>query len=173
MALTEPLLQVYWRPGCAYCTSLRAALNDAGVEATWRNIHDDADAAAFVRSVAHGNETVPTVAYEDHVLVAPRPARLIADLQATHPELVTRPHRTWPPLRVAQWAGVIALILISELLARSGRSAASWATDVVAIAFYVSIRWLRTRPRTMPEPSTARRTSTPRSSTEQEDLPRR
>ena len=148
MALFEPLLQVYWRPGCSYCSALRAALNDAGVNATWRNIRNDSDAAAFVRSAANGSETVPTVAYDDQVFVAPRPARLIADLQATHPELVIRPYRTWPPLRIAQWAGVIVLILISELLGHFGMSAASWAIDAVNIVFYMSIRWLRTRQRT-------------------------
>ena len=148
MDLAEPLLQVYWRPGCSYCTAMRAALKDAGVDATWRNIRDDADAAAFVRSAANGNETVPTVAYDDQVLVAPRPARLIGDLQETHPELVARSYRSWPPLRVAQWAGVIVLIVISELLAHFGRTAASWGIDAVNITFYMSIRQLRTRQRT-------------------------
>ena len=147
MAVTEPFLQVYWRPGCSSCTALRAALNDAGVDATWHNIREDVDAAAFVRSAANGNETVPTIAYDDKVLVAPQPAGLIGDLQATHPELVSRPYRAWPPLRIAQWAGVIALLLVSEVLAHFGRTAASWAIDLVAVALIVLIRWLRTRPK--------------------------
>lgn len=52
---------IYWRPGCTYCLRLRSALGRAGRRAAWVNIWQDADAAAFVRSVNDGNETVPTV----------------------------------------------------------------------------------------------------------------
>ncbi len=54
-------LIVYWRPGCPYCSGLRRRLSRSEVPAEWRNIWDDPAAAAFVRSVAGGNETVPTV----------------------------------------------------------------------------------------------------------------
>lgn len=76
---------------------LRAQLVRAGVELAERNIWEDPDAAAFVRSVARGNETVPTVLVSgvplvnptrDEVLalsngevpVAARPARLLRRL---------------------------------------------------------------------------------------------
>ncbi|USQ75583.1 mycoredoxin [Ornithinimicrobium cryptoxanthini] len=52
---------VYWRPGCGYCMRLKASLGDLGAKALWVNIWQDDDAAAFVRSVNDGNETVPTV----------------------------------------------------------------------------------------------------------------
>jgi mycoredoxin len=52
---------VYWRPGCTYCARLRAALGSRGRSARWINIWQDPDAAAYVRSVNDGNETVPTV----------------------------------------------------------------------------------------------------------------
>lgn len=52
---------VYWRPGCGYCMRLKASLGDLGEKALWVNIWQDDDAAAFVRSVNDGNETVPTV----------------------------------------------------------------------------------------------------------------
>lgn len=75
-------LTVYWRPGCGFCMMLRRALDNAGVEATWINIWDDPEAAAFVRSVNNGNETVPTVRYGETVETNPRPKALIAALAA-------------------------------------------------------------------------------------------
>ena len=52
---------VYWRPGCPFCSSLRGGLHRAGLPFREVDIWSDRDAAAFVRSVARGNETVPTV----------------------------------------------------------------------------------------------------------------
>ena len=71
----------YWRPGCGFCHMLRHRLVDAGVTLDERNIWDDADAAAFVRSVARGNETVPTVVVNGQALVNP-PASKVIDLAA-------------------------------------------------------------------------------------------
>ncbi len=70
----------YWRPGCGFCTSLHARLDAAGVEMEPHNIWDDPEAAAFVRSVARGNETVPTVVVAGRGLVNPRPAEVLAAL---------------------------------------------------------------------------------------------
>lgn len=69
---------VYWRPGCPFCSSLHADLSRAGVAFERVNIWDDPDAAAFVRSVARGNETVPTVTVGDVALVNPRAAEVVA-----------------------------------------------------------------------------------------------
>ncbi|MCC5951700.1 MAG: hypothetical protein JJU45_06345 [Acidimicrobiia bacterium] len=66
-----PPIVVYWRPGCGFCMSLRARLRRRGVPTVDVNIWDDADGAAFVRAHAGGNETVPTVAVGDSVLVNP------------------------------------------------------------------------------------------------------
>ena len=52
---------IYWRPGCIFCLRLRVALVLRGKKAVWTNIRADAAAAARVRSVNDGNETVPTV----------------------------------------------------------------------------------------------------------------
>ncbi|MEV8236865.1 glutaredoxin domain-containing protein [Rhodococcus sp. NPDC077669] len=52
---------IYWRPGCIFCLRLRVALLLRGKNAVWTNIRADAAAAARVRSVNDGNETVPTV----------------------------------------------------------------------------------------------------------------
>ena len=150
MTSTQPLLQVYWRPGCSYCTSMRVALNEGGVDAAWHNIREDVDAAAFVRSAADGNETVPTVRYDDRVLVAPRPAVLLEGLRRDHPELAIRPYRRWQPLRVVQWVGVVALLVLGQLLARAGDPLWAWGADATALAIYLTLRRIRSRPRVRP-----------------------
>lgn len=58
---TNSEVRVYWRPGCPYCSRLRADLARIGLPTREINIWADPDAAAVVRSVANGNETVPTV----------------------------------------------------------------------------------------------------------------
>lgn len=58
---TTPPVEVFWRPGCSYCVALRADLTARRVKAVWRNIWQDDEAAALVRSVNNGNEIVPTV----------------------------------------------------------------------------------------------------------------
>ncbi len=70
----------FWRPGCGFCTRLRAELVHAGVALDERNIWDDPDAAAFVRSIARGNETVPTVVAGGHAMVNPRSDEVVAAL---------------------------------------------------------------------------------------------
>lgn len=65
-------ITIYWRPGCPFCSRLRHGLKRSNLEYTELNIWEDGDAAAFVRSVNHGNEVVPTVVVGDTVLVNPR-----------------------------------------------------------------------------------------------------
>ena len=64
---------VYWRPGCQYCLRLRLMLIGAAGRASWVNIWADPDAAAAVRAVADGNETVPTVVVDGVGRVNPGP----------------------------------------------------------------------------------------------------
>jgi glutaredoxin-like protein len=64
-------ITVYSRPGCPYCFRLRYGLRRRGVQFTEVNIWTDADAAAAVRAVAGGNETVPTVHVDGRWLVNP------------------------------------------------------------------------------------------------------
>lgn len=73
----------FWRPGCGFCSMLRHRLAAAGVALEERNIWDDDEAAAFVRSVARGNETVPTVLVGDTPLVNPSADRVIALLETS------------------------------------------------------------------------------------------
>jgi mycoredoxin len=64
---------VYWRPGCQYCLRLRLTLTGAAGRASWVNIWTEPEAAAAVRAVAGGNETVPTVVVGGESRVNPDP----------------------------------------------------------------------------------------------------
>lgn len=84
MSETEPTgapdVVLYWRPGCMYCWLLRRGLRREGVHPDERNIWDDPEAAAFVRSVAGGNETVPTVVVDGAALVNPSVGAVLSRL---------------------------------------------------------------------------------------------
>lgn len=75
----EPTL--YWRPGCPFCMNLRLALFVRRVKVRQVNIWKDSDAAAFVRTVADGNETVPTVVVDGEAMVNPTPGRVVAAIR--------------------------------------------------------------------------------------------
>lgn len=74
---STPTVTVYWRPGCGFCASLRRRLRRAGLATEERNIWSDPEAAAFVRSWADGNETVPTVDIAGTVLVNPSARQVV------------------------------------------------------------------------------------------------
>ncbi len=65
---------VYWRPGCPWCERLRRGVGRAGADAAWVDIWRDDEAAAFVRGVNDGNETVPTVVIAGVAHTNPDPA---------------------------------------------------------------------------------------------------
>ena len=65
---------IYWRPGCTFCVRMRVLLGLAGRRAVWVNIRRDPEAAARVRSVNGGNETVPTVFVGDEHRTNPPPS---------------------------------------------------------------------------------------------------
>src|ERR671910_557858 len=102
MSAEATTVEVYWRPGCGACRAMRVTLAEAGVAATWHNIWEDRDASAFVRSVASGNETVPTLLIDGRAHVAPSPRRALGEISRAAPHLVRRTNR-WPPLRIVQW----------------------------------------------------------------------
>ena len=52
---------VYWRPGCIYSARLKGRLGRLRKQVTWVNIWQDEGAAAYVESVNHGDQLVPTV----------------------------------------------------------------------------------------------------------------
>jgi mycoredoxin len=82
--VTEAL--VHWRPGCPYCARLLLGLRVRRVPHRRIDIWQDEAAAAWVRSVADGNETVPTVRIGDTALVNPSTAAVIAALAQVEPE---------------------------------------------------------------------------------------
>ncbi|MFC7342565.1 glutaredoxin family protein [Saccharopolyspora griseoalba] len=69
---------VYSRPGCPFCMSLRSGLERAGLDFTEIDIWQDPDAAAVVRSIADGNETVPTVVVGGWKAVNPSASEVLA-----------------------------------------------------------------------------------------------
>ncbi|MEU4096966.1 glutaredoxin domain-containing protein [Streptomyces sp. NPDC026673] len=81
---------VYWRPGCPFCMKLRAQLLFTRLPHTKVNIWRDPGAAAFVRSVAGGNETVPTVTVAGRPMVNPSLRKLKNAVRTYAPHL--RPH---------------------------------------------------------------------------------
>jgi mycoredoxin len=69
--MADTQIVMYARPGCPFCTMLRADLAAAGLAYEERDIWQDRAAAAAVRAVADGNETVPTINIGDVWLVNP------------------------------------------------------------------------------------------------------
>ncbi|MDG4832843.1 glutaredoxin domain-containing protein [Solwaraspora sp. WMMD1047] len=67
----SPAVTVYTRPGCPYSFLLRRRLRRRGVPFVEVDIWQDPQAAAAVRAVADGNETVPTVHVAGQWLVNP------------------------------------------------------------------------------------------------------
>lgn len=71
---------VYWRPGCPYCLRLRVRLVRHARRMYWVDIWRDPAAAAAVREITGGDETVPTVVLAGQPHVNPDPAWLLARL---------------------------------------------------------------------------------------------
>ncbi|MFC8453534.1 glutaredoxin domain-containing protein [Kitasatospora sp. NPDC057223] len=88
MAKDRAGVVVYWRPGCVYCMKLRLRLRFTRLKYTKVNIWRDRDAAAFVRSVADGNETVPTVTVGGEAMVNPSKRQLMAAVEQYAPHLL-------------------------------------------------------------------------------------
>lgn len=81
-------IDFYWRPGCIFCMSLERSLGNQGFRLAKRNIWEDEAAAAHVRSVAGGNETVPTVTVGEVSLVNPSADEVLTVVRAEAPHLL-------------------------------------------------------------------------------------
>lgn len=79
-------VEVLWRPGCPFCSRLRAGLRRAGIQTVERNIWTDQEAAARVRAVTGGDETVPTVLVGSRGLVNPSVSDVVSAVRAEFPE---------------------------------------------------------------------------------------
>jgi mycoredoxin len=84
--MTEDRVVVYWRPGCTYCMKLLTQLWFTRLRYKRVNIWRDSGAAAFVRSVAGGNETVPTVTVAGHAMVNPSRRQVLDAVRKHAPE---------------------------------------------------------------------------------------
>jgi mycoredoxin len=76
---------IYWRPDCVFCLDLLLRLKFTRLRYRKVDIRKDPEARAFVRSVANGNETVPTVVVASRALVNPSKRQLIEAVQAHAP----------------------------------------------------------------------------------------
>ncbi|HET6636634.1 MAG TPA: glutaredoxin domain-containing protein [Streptomyces sp.] len=81
---------IYWRPGCTFCMMLRLRLLRTPLKRKMVNIWQDPEAAAFVRSVADGNETVPTVTVAGHAMVNPSKRQLLEAVERYAPHALTK-----------------------------------------------------------------------------------
>ncbi|MEZ5257593.1 MAG: glutaredoxin domain-containing protein [Ilumatobacteraceae bacterium] len=79
---------MYQRPGCGFCTMLRRNLQRAEIPYREVDIWDEPEAAAFVRSVANGCETVPTIAIGTVAMVNPSLDEVIAAARQQAPDSV-------------------------------------------------------------------------------------
>jgi mycoredoxin len=69
--MSDAPIVMFWRPGCGFCSALERQLVRRELAFDKRNIWEDQEAAAFVRSVARGNETVPTLVVNGTPMVNP------------------------------------------------------------------------------------------------------
>lgn len=76
-AAGEGKVVIYWRRGCPFTRRLRMVLGKRGADAVWVDIWADPEAAAYVRSVNGGNETVPTVVIAGEPHTNPPPRRVV------------------------------------------------------------------------------------------------
>ncbi|GGI03823.1 mycoredoxin [Egicoccus halophilus] len=91
----DATVTVYWRPGCGFCSSLFRGLERTGLSFERVDIWQDEDAAAFVRSVADGNETVPTVRVgNDLALVNPSAREVLRAVADRDPDALPEAARS-------------------------------------------------------------------------------
>jgi mycoredoxin len=83
---------IYWRPDCVFCLNLLLGLKFTRLRYRKVDIRKDPDARAFVRSVADGNETVPTVVVAGRALVNPSKRQLLVVVRAHAPHALDAGH---------------------------------------------------------------------------------
>lgn len=147
-----PVVEVFWRPGCPYCTRLRGVLLVHGVEATWRNIWEDSQAGQIVRAANNGNETVPTVRVDGTTLTNPS-WRQLASVLGRDARAEPRPPRRRPyaspgacspapndGFSMAGLAMVAVLLMCALIVAALGRGTLTAVLVLAALAAWI---WTR------------------------------
>lgn len=84
---TPDAITFYWRPGCGFCMGLERRLDRLGIPLDKRNIWEDPADAETVRSIANGNETVPTVVIGGAGMVNPSAEAVVAAIRTEAPHL--------------------------------------------------------------------------------------
>lgn len=118
---TDAEVRVYWRPGCPYCARLRRDLARIGLPTREIDIWTEPDAAAVVRSVAGGNETVPTVLVgtgddpDAAAMVNPSATEVLRAVRATAPSLLAGidPDAATRVARGRSWGGVLLALVMA------------------------------------------------------------
>ncbi|HTT51593.1 MAG TPA: glutaredoxin domain-containing protein [Streptosporangiaceae bacterium] len=80
---------IYWRPDCVFCLDLLLRLKFTRLRYRKVDIRRDPGARAFLRSVADGNETVPTVVVAGRALVNPSKRQLLGVVRAHAPHALS------------------------------------------------------------------------------------
>jgi glutaredoxin len=104
---TPTHIDLYWRPGCGFCSSLRGQLDKLGIERVEHNIWDEPQKAQTVRDYANGNETVPTVVVGGVGMVNPSARDLAAHLAENAPQLLPDGFEAPQPSAVGRAIGKI------------------------------------------------------------------
>ncbi len=102
-ATTDGEITVYWRPGCGFCSGLFRQLDQLEVPYRRIDIWTVPAGAEFVRSVARGNETVPTVSVGPVAMVNPTVHAIIDAAREHAPDSVPEGYETPEPGRFGRW----------------------------------------------------------------------
>lgn len=143
---------VYWRPGCPYCSRLLSDLDRIGLPVRKVNIWEDPAAAARVRAVAGGNETVPTVVVGDTAMVNPRAGAVLDAVRKHAPAVLADLDVEGMTARAAgPWqAGLVVTLLAAvgwfTLATANPTTSYHLAPAVVAAAWPVTRRLRAGRP---------------------------
>lgn len=109
----DAAVTVMWRPGCPFCSLLLRRLERSGLVFDRVDIWDEPAAAAWVRTVADGNETVPTV----HI-AGPDPDAAVALVNPSATAVLDQLERLAPD-RMPSAPGASSGAAVSGPLARS------------------------------------------------------
>lgn len=104
---TADQIDLYWRPGCGFCSMLMRQLDKLGIERVEHNIWDDPADAAIVRRFANGSETVPTLVIGEVGFVNPSAGDLVSFLAEHHPDLLPEGFEPPPPSAAARFLGKV------------------------------------------------------------------
>ncbi|OZM83657.1 mycoredoxin [Pseudonocardia sp. MH-G8] len=74
---------MYSTTWCGYCRRLKLQMDQAGIAYTEVNIERDPEAAAYVENVNGGNQTVPTLRFEDGTALTNPPMTAVTEKLAS------------------------------------------------------------------------------------------